>query len=324
MKNLNFRVPLALSLLSTAIVAANTATASEALFTHTYLTETLPQGSMEVEQWFTQRSGKSQGTYELSQYRTEFEYGVTDYWTLSAYINAYAVEAENNNSTASRNNYTASGGDGDEVTGGGPVTFGSHVPFLEKLPLPSSKYTQSDFESLSVESIYQFKSPYKDGYGLAGYAELTYGSKTEALELKLLYQKNLMDDDLILATNVVVEFEHEEWAGVGDGEKETELAFTGGASYRLTPHWRLGLELRNQRGYEGAYSLASQYRNYSAWYAGPTLHYGDKNVSATLGYQQQLPYSSAYSNAAKVELVNGRVYNDSEKHSLRLVLGFSF
>ncbi|MEY4588861.1 MAG: hypothetical protein RL497_937 [Pseudomonadota bacterium] len=299
--------------------------AGEALFTHTYLAETLPQGAMEVEQWLTQRSDKSQGTYELTQYRTEFEYGVTDHWTLALYANAYSVVAENNNSAASRTHYSAApGGDGDEVTGGGPVTFGSYVPYFEHLPLPSSKYSESDFESVSLESINQFKSPYKDGYGLASYVEVTYGEKTEELELKVLYQKNLMEDELILALNGILEFEHEEWAGVGSGEKETLLAFTGGVSYRLAAAWRLGMELRNERAYEGAYSLANKYRNYAAWYAGPTLHYGAKDISVTLGYQQQLPYASAYSNAAKVELVGDRVFNYSEKNILRIILGVSF
>lgn len=323
MKNIMHRLPIAIALLSSATIC-NNLSASEALFSHTYLAETLPQGAMEVEQWFTQRSDKSQGTYDLTQYRTEFEYGVTDRWTLSVYANAYKVVAENNNSTASRNNYNASAGDGDEVTGGGPVTFGAYVPYFENLPLPSAKYEKSDFESVSIESIYQFNSAYKDGYGLAGYTEVTYGSKTQELEFKLLYQKNLLDDDLILAGNIALELEKEEWAGVGSGEKEAALIFSGGGSYRLAANWRLGLELRNEHGYEGAYSIASKYRDYSAWYIGPTLHYGDKNFSLTAGYQQQLPYATAYSEAAKVELVGDRAYNNGEKHVLRVVLGLSF
>jgi hypothetical protein len=323
LKSLPFTLS-ALSALSVTLYATQSH-AGEALFTHTYLAETLPKGAMEVEQWVTQRSDKSQGTYELTQYRTEFEYGVTDRWTLALYANAYRVEAENNNSAASRTNYSAApGGDGDEVTGGGPVTFGSYVPYFERLPLPSSKYVESDFESVSLESITQFKSPYKDGYGLAGYVEATYGEKTAELELKVLYQKNLLEDDLILAANGALEFEKEEWAGVGNGEKETLLALTGGASYRLASNWRLGVELRNERGYEGAYSLANKYRNYSAWYAGPTLHYAAHSFAVTVGYQQQLPFASAYSDAAKVELVGDRVYNYSEKNIWRVLLGYSF
>lgn len=322
MNMIQYRLPAAIALLTA--FSASGLQASEAIFTHTYLAETLPKDAMEVEQWVTQRSDKSQGTYELSQYRTEFEYGITDYWTLAVYANAYSVKAQADNSIASRNNYTASGGDGDEVSGGGPVTFGAYVPYFEKLPLPSSRYEKSDFESVSVESIYQFKSPYKDGYGLAGYTEVTLGSKVQELELKLLAQKNVLEDNLILAANIVLELEKEKWAGIGDGEKEAVLTFTGGASYRLAANWRLGAELRNERGYEGAYSLSNQHRNYSAWYAGPTLHYGDGRFSVTAGYQQQLPFASAYSDAAKVELVDDRVYNYSEKNVARILLGYSF
>ena len=279
---------------------------------------------MEAEQWLTQRSDKSQGTYTLTQTRTEFEYGITDYWTLSIYANAYRVKAENDNSSASRTNYSAGSGDGDEVTGGGPVTFGSYVPHYERLPLPSSKYAKTDFESISVESINQLKSPYKDGYGLASYVEVTYGDKTKELELKVLYQKNLLEDDLILAANGVLELEQEDWADTGKSEKETMLAFNGGASYRLAAHWRLGLELRNERAFEGAYSLASKHRNYSAWYAGPSLHYSANGYSLTVGYQQQLPLASAYSDAARVQLVDDRVYNYSEKNIWRVLVGLSF
>ncbi|MDP1791505.1 MAG: hypothetical protein Q8L12_13105, partial [Methylibium sp.] len=287
--------------------AAPAARAGDAIFTHTYLAETLPQGAMEVEQWVTHRTKKSQGTYDLWQTRTEFEYGLTDRWTVSAYANFYRVNARNNNSIASRNNFTAVG-DGDEVSGGGPVTFGPYVPHAEQLPLPSSRYRESEFESVSLESIYQFLSPFKDGIGLAAYVEGTAGSKTRELELKLLVQKNLMGDDLVLAGNLAVEIEREEWSGLPQPEKEAKLVLSGGASYRFAPGWRAGVELRNERAYEGAYSLANRYRDYSAWYAGPTLHYaglvGGKGFFVTAGYQQQLPWARAYSQASEVELVD--------------------
>lgn len=310
-----------------AVLAMSEGVAGEAIFTHTYLAETLPKGGLEVEQWLTYRSKKSQGTYSLWQSRTEVEYGLTDRWTVSLYANAYRVTAENNNSIASRNNYTAVG-DGDEVSGGGPVTFGSYVPFLEQLPLPSSRYSRSDFESLSVESIYQFLSPYKDALGLSGYLEYTTGSKVDELELKLLAQKNLLEDKLILAANFAVEFAKERWSGIGNGEKETELALTSGASYQLAPGLRLGLELRNERGYEGGYSLSSANRDYSAWLVGPTLHYAGTLAGhgfyVTAGYQQQLPWAEAYSAAAQTELVDGRVYKSTEKNVAHLLFGLTF
>ncbi len=308
------------ALLST--LALSSAHAGDAIFTHTYLAETLPQGAKEVEQWVTYRTKRSQGTYNLAQTRTEFEYGVTDRWTVALYANAYSVVAQNNNSIASRNNYTVVG-DGDEVSGGGPITAGPYVPNAEKLPLTSARYKKADFESISVESIYQFLSPYKDGIGLAGYVELSVGPKSRELEFKLLAQKNLLDDQLVLAANVALELEREKWSLVV-AEKETKLVFSGGASYRFAPGWRAGVELRNERTWEGGYTLSNSKRDYSAWFAGPTLHYAAQKWFATLGYQQQMPWAKAYSVAAQDELVGGRIYKSGERHTVRLLTGFSF
>lgn len=309
-----------------AIAAGPSAHATEQIFTHTYLSETSPRGAKEVEQWVTFREKKSQGTYQLWQTRTEFEYGVTDRWQLSLYANAYGVTAENNNSIASRNNFTAGPGDGDEVSGGGPATVGSYVPNAQRLPIPAARYKKQDFESFSVESIYSFLSPYKDGIGLSGYVEATAGPKTRELELKLLVQKNLLDDDLILAGNVALEFERNKYTGFA--EKETELILSGGASYRVARNWRLGLEMRNERGYEGAYSLASNKRDYSAWFAGPTAHWGGKingnPFSLAVGYSQQLPWAKAYSQSSQLELVDHRVYKESEKHVFRVIGSVAF
>ena len=103
---------------------------------------------------------------------------------------------------------------------------------------------------------------------------------------------------------------------------------SGGASYRVARGWRLDLEMRNQRVYEGAYSLASSKRDYSAWFAGPTVHYagkvGDQSFFVTAGYSQQLPWAKAFSAASQVELVDGRVYKESEKHVFKIILGLSF
>jgi hypothetical protein len=312
---------------ATTWMLAPLAQASDQIFTHTYLAETTPAGGKELEQQVTYRDKKSEGTYRLWQTRTEFEYGITDRWQISLYANTYSVTAENNNSAASRTNFTVGPGDGDEVSGGGPATIGSYVPASSKLPIPAARYSKFDFDSLSVESIYQFMSPYKDGIGLSGYVEATAGPRTRELELKLLFQKNFLEDDLILAGNIAVEFENNRYSGLG-GEKETELTFSGGASYRVAPGWRLGLEMRNERGHEGAYSIASNKRDYSAWFAGPTVHYaGSARGQAffvTAGYSQQLPWAKAYSDSSRVELVGDRVYKETEKHVLRVIVGLNF
>jgi hypothetical protein len=308
-------------------LGALSAHADDNMFTHTMLAEGLPKGASEVEQRVTYSTSKSRGTYELWESRTEFEYGATDRLKVALVVNLYDVVAQNNNSVKSRVNFAVTG-DGDEVSGGGPVTFGAFVPFLERLSVPSARYEKSDLESVAVEAVYQFLSPYQDGFGLTGYVEYGYGEFVRELELKLLTQKNFMDDDLVVAANVVAEFEKDEFARVGNGEKEVELEFTTGVSYRIGSGWRLGLELRNQRGYEGAYSLTARNKDYSAWYAGPTVQYAGKlferSFFLTAGYQEQLPWARAYSAAAKVELVNDRVFKETEKHVARLLFGLSF
>jgi hypothetical protein len=296
--------------------------AGEAIFTHSYLAETLPQGARELEQRVTVSQQRSQGTYRLTQSRTEFEYGVSNRWTVALYANAYAVTAQNNNSTASRNNYTPVG-DGDEVSGGGPVTAGPYVPHAEALPLPSARYRRSGFDSVSLESIYQVLSPYQDGLGLAAYVEATAGSKTQELEFKLLLQKNLLNDRLILAANAGIEIEREKWVSPV-AEKEAKFVLSGGASYRIAQGWRAGVELRNERAWEGGYGFSKGRRDYAAWFAGPTLHYASQRYFITAGYSQQLPWASAYSAAARDELVDGRVYKASERHVARLLAGLSF
>lgn len=132
-----------------------------------------------------------------------------------------------------------------------------------------------------------------------------------------------MDDDLIVAGNLVLELEKDGWSQVVT-EKETKLSLTGGVSYRFAPGWRVALEARNERSYEGGYSLSSGNRDYSVWYAGPTVSYGNRNFFAVGGWSAQLPWAQAYSHAAQVEQLSGRNYKGAEKNTFRLIAGIAF
>ena len=297
--------------------------AGEELFPETYMADTLPKGVFEAEQGVTYREGKSKGTYQLWQTRTELEYGLTDRWMIAGYLNAYSVEAENNNSKNSRVAFTSSGGDGDEITGGGPGTFGAYVPNASTFPLPAAHYQKSDFDSVSVETIYQLTSPYTDPLGSAVYFEFTKGDKTREIELKGLLQKNYLEDRLVLAFNAVVEFERNDYSRVAPIEKETEVEFTGGASFRFAENLRAGAELRNIRGYTG-HSIDSDDRSYSIWYFGPQLSYTAQRYYVTLGYQRQLPWAQAYDEAAQLEQIGGLNYKEFEANFVRLKTGVNF
>src|SRR2546425_6459662 len=65
--------------------------ATERYFTYCYEPETMPKGSLEYEKWVTLRAGRSaavgQDNFKRWELRHELEYGVTDNYTLSLYVN---------------------------------------------------------------------------------------------------------------------------------------------------------------------------------------------------------------------------------------------
>ena len=78
-------------LLACGVGLAAAARADERLFTYTYEPETMPKGAFEFEQWVTSRVGRNatvgQDDYYRLQFREEFEYGLTDNYTLALYVN---------------------------------------------------------------------------------------------------------------------------------------------------------------------------------------------------------------------------------------------
>jgi hypothetical protein len=310
------------ALLAIGLLIATLSHASEPILAYSYVAEAPPQGATEISQQVTYRQGKSEGTYDLWETRTEFERAITNRWLVAAYLNTYHVTAENNNSQRSRNDYT-SVGDGDEVSGGGPATFGSYVPAIDTFPVPAARYENAGVKGFSIESIYQFMSPFTDPIGLSGYVEYSHGSNETEYEMKLLAQKNLMDGRLILVANTAIEFEKESWSRIVT-EKEAKIVLSGGASYQIDHGWRVGLEGVNERGYKGGYRLSSDHRDYSAWFLGPTVHWANLQYFATLSWQHQLPMAEAYSTSAKNELVGDRSYAANEKNQFRLIFGHTF
>jgi len=81
--------------------------------------------------------------------------------------------------------------------------------------------------------------------------------------------------------------------------------------------------MRNDRGYNG-HSLSSGSRDYSAWFLGPNISYATPTWFVTLVWMTQMPWASAYSDAAQVEQVSGRNYKSAERDNVRLKVGISF
>lgn len=167
-----------------------------------------------------------------------------------------------------------------------------------------------EFKGLSSEWKYRLLNPNTDPIGLALYFEPTYNGTEVELEEKLILSKNF-GEKWQAAFNVGLEqeweFEHNET------KRESVLEFTGGISYKLTPHWALGLEARNHRVFEG---VDYGDKIASAWFAGPALHYGSSKWWATLTVLPQLQGSPNTS--------DGRELREHTKIEARLIVGINF
>src|SRR4030095_5581696 len=91
---MNTRSKLLMRLLAAGLCLAG-ARADERRFTYTYEPEVLPQGAMEFEQWVTLRTQRTknvgQQNFNRWDLREELEYGVTDRYSVSLYLNTQAV-----------------------------------------------------------------------------------------------------------------------------------------------------------------------------------------------------------------------------------------
>src|SRR5215475_2188379 len=134
-----------------AAACLQSATATERLFTYTYEPETMPQGAMEFEQWVTLQAGRTknvgQENYNRWDIREEFEYGVTDRYTVSLYLNTQAES------------YRDSMGDDQ---------------------------SDFSWEGISLENIYNVLNPVTHPVGLSLYLEGTYSGSEAEIEEKII------------------------------------------------------------------------------------------------------------------------------------------
>lgn len=290
------------------------AQAGESPFGFIYTTDTQPKGTYEVEQWATLRKGKQQGSYDLWQHRTEFEYGVTNDFQASIYLNNYAVNANRSD--------------------GAGNTTGPYVP--ENIDQSRRYRSGLRHDSTSLEFIYRLWSPYSDPLGVALYYEPTFGPQSREHEVKLLLQKNFLDDRLIVAANIVASAEWKKRTGdpaltpADDGfftrtERNSEVNYWLGVSYRFAPKWSAALEFWNHREFDCHTLFKRQCAEHAAYFLGPTLHYAEKKWWFTASWLPQLPYGRCYNDGQCAVTSNGRIYGDEhEKNMFRFKVGLVF
>jgi hypothetical protein len=255
--------PITLILTLLAFSFSASAFAGEGLFSRAYTTETVPGGHYELEQLARWRNHRAFGTYNSLDLSTEFEYGFNDNFQGALYLNTQYLHAS---------------GSPDDNDPQGETGFSRNRFY---------------FQGVAAEFIYRVLSPISDPIGLAFYVEpeisfydIHNGDKeynSFSNEYRVMVQKNLMEDTLIIVYNLVLETEFFRY-GPSDTQYFGELDWNNeiGATYRFAPNWYGGLEARNHNELGNFYS-----HDHSVFWAGPAIHYGGPKYWATLGVLRQ-------------------------------------
>lgn len=275
-----------------ALVATLTcrARAHEQLFGYTYLSEVLPKGKWEIEQWLTDRIGKQSGDFSATDFRTELEHGFTDRLQGSIYLNYNYYYVHN------------------AMAGSGPL----------------DNQNRFGIDGVSSEWMYQLFSPYKDSLGFTLYLEPGYNTIEEAtgeriqeieLETKAILEKHWLDDALVGAFNYTLEPEWAKAEGEQHFNTSLKMEASTGLAYRVAPRCYAGLETRLQTEFADADLNQSEF---VAAFVGPTLHYGTQRWWATLTVLPQVwgwPDSRGK---------GGLTLDDHERLEVRLKIGINF
>ena len=196
MKLSNWRTIRGLVLLCGASLSSGHTNATERLFTYTYEPETMPKGGLEYEQWVTLRAGRGaavdQEDFNRWEFRHELEYGLTDNYTLSLYVNE---SLENFRDSAA----------------------GSH-------------YSHFQFDGVSLENKYLLLNPAERPVGLALYLEPRFaGGEAELEEKVILGQRH---GDWKWAFNLTHATEWADDLHSTEGEVESSVGITRSLSPR--------------------------------------------------------------------------------------------
>jgi len=277
------------------------ARADENFFGYSYGTETLPKGHWELYNWLTWRHDKGSGDYDALDLKQEFEYGFTDRFQASLYLDE-AYHAVHDSAPF----------EGTDEAGNRESEFPNRHEFA--------------FQGVQTSFKYAFLSPYKDPVGLALYVEPGYSRVEKVsgehqdeweLETKLLLQKNFLDDQLIAVFNATPEFELNKVRGAHDTEAELALEFTGGLIYRFLPRWYAGIEARYHSEYPNFDDELT--REHWAAFVGPVIHYGTERWWFTLTALPQV-----YGKPQDEDRSRTLHLDEHERFELRLKTGINF
>lgn len=209
--------------------------ATDRLFTYTYEPETMPAGGMEFEQWITSRSGRTasvgEDKYSRWDFREELEYGVTDNYTVSLYLNSKSE---------------------------------SYVDSL------GADYSKFSFEGISIENKLLVMNPAEKAVGLSLYLEPSYSGEEAELEEKIILGQRFGDWKWALNLSHATEWEDHFTETVGEFEASFGLAYKFKSGLALGLEARIKAETIEYKDWESAAAYvgpAVSYRTEKWWAA---------------------------------------------------------
>ena len=283
----------------TGLTLAGSAMAGEDLFGFVYTLDLQPKGKFEFEQRVDNTHGQAVGSYNLTELRSELEYGLTNDLQIAGYVNAFRVQANNN--------YLS-----PETCDTVPCTAGFGVPSSRNNQDP---YNRKRIDGGSAEIVWRITNPITSPVGVGVYFEPTFGQLEDELEYRLILQSNFLDDRLILVANGLVEQEKEKYAGDGI-IRNTMLDLLYGASYRFAENWTAGIEGRWHHDSDGYfYNVHTQTANF----IGPSVHYAAKDFWATVTWRRQISGRCYADGLADCSL--GKVWDNHGRNQYVLKVG---
>lgn len=315
----NNKLVVAVGLFLTATFFNSAAYADENLWVYARGTDTRPEGSLELRLRDFIAKGKGAGKYIRHEIRPGVEYGVTDRLTVSATAMIFKHDYEVKNPNVN--------------------------PMYETQGEAGGKVNHTTLAGYQLMANYNILSPYKDAFGFT--AGVAYENRDryrldganinqDSYIGNLRFQKNWLDDRLIVAFNFITELERRKAGEVL--EEEIALEYRAGIAYRYRPKHFVGLEFRHQSDYLNpteAGVAATDHHGGSNWdlndarigsnhqygmYLGPTYHYAEQNWWTTVGALWQVAGSgsiNAYSS-------DGKNWDEHERVHIGVSFGYEF
>jgi hypothetical protein len=217
--------------------------ADERRFTYTYEPEVLPRGGMEFEQWVTLRTQRTsgaevkQGNYNLWELREELEYGVTDNYSVSLYLNTAAE---------------------------------SYRDFSQDPPADVSRF---DFKGVSIENRYMVLNPAEHAIGLTLYLEPRFSGDEAEVEEKILVGQRYGDWKWAFNISHATEWSDNLNAVEGEIEADLGVARDLGKNWSLGLEFRNHNELPDYRIWENTALFVGPVVSYrqEKWWAALTV-----------------------------------------------------